>query len=554
LIAELAAAVVFAVGVPAFTGTDAKVSAVLHPHASAIAKPKQQVNEPRALAIAKALPKVAAERRAHPGSHWDTSLQVQRWRVQLWTASGELRAEVFVDRKSGAVLEQWTGYQAAWGMARGYPGAFGHSAAAIWVWLPLLAAFLIGLLPRGRPNRRWLDVVAVAALSVSFAGFNRGRIDLSTPLLYPPMLWLLVSLLWRGFRPPERLPAPRRTLLPASAMIIGIVFLVGFRTALVVADGNVIDVGEASVIGGDRLVSGKQVYGHFPKRIERGDTYGPSTWAAYSPFSLLFDMKSNDGRLAAAATAAVVFDLTCLLLLVLLGYRLRGPPAALAAAWFWVTCPFTLYVEMCGANDGLVAAALTLSLISLTASGTRGGLLRGVTSVVSALTKFAGFALLPMFVRAKGSSNLKAVMAWGVGVALATAVALAPYADNLTAVWSRTIGYQDSRGAPFSAWGLYHLPEWSRTGWELAVLVLALVAAVLPKAKYRDATALAALSAALLIAVQLSAVYWFYTYLIWFIPAIAIVVAVELEPAGVSRWLPGVRPARSGQADPPLPG
>ena len=554
MIAELAAAAVFAVGVPAAAGADVQVGVGLKPNPSVTATLKKQINEPRALAIAKALPKVAAERKANPHSHWDTSLQVQRWRVQLWTASGELRAEVFVDRKSGAVLEQWTGYQAAWSMARGYPGAFGHSAAALWVWLPLLAAFLIGLLPRGRPNRRWLDVAAVGALSVSFAGFNRGRIDLSTPFLYPPMLWLLVSMLWRGLRPPEPLPAARRTLLPASVMIIGIVFLVGFRASLVVADGNVIDVGEASVIGGDRLINGKQVYGHFPKRIERGDTYGPSTWAAYSPFALLFDMKSNDGRLAAAATAAVVFDLICLLLLVLLGYRLRGPPAALAAAWFWVTCPFTLYVAMCGANDGLVAAALTFSLISVTASGTRGGFLRGITVVLSALTKFAGLALLPMFARVKGSSNFRSVMAWGFGAALASAVALAPYVDDLSAVWDRTIGYQDSRGAPFSAWGLYHLPDWSRTGWQVVVLCLAVIAAVLPKARYRDATALAALSTALLIAAQLSAVYWFYTYLIWFIPAVAIVVAVELEPAGVSRWLPGAGPAQSEQADHSQPG
>ena len=35
-------------------------------------------------------------------------------------------AQVLVDDRSGRVLEAWTGYQVAWTMARGYPGAFGR--------------------------------------------------------------------------------------------------------------------------------------------------------------------------------------------------------------------------------------------------------------------------------------------------------------------------------------------------------------------------------------------------------------------------------------------
>ena len=506
----------------------------------------KSITQQKALLIVKRLPRVAAEKRAHPDAHWDSSRLPERWRVQLWTAKGELVAEVFLDPSNGKVLEQWTGYQAAWSMARGYPGAFGHSAAALWVWLPLLAAFLIGLLPRGRPDARWLDVAAVAALSIPFAAFNRGRIDLSTPLIYPPLLWLAARMMWVGVRAPVVMRPARRALLPAGVMLVGIVFLIGFRTALVIADGNVIDVGEASVIGGDRLVNGKQVYGHFPKRIERGDTYGPSTWAAYAPFAALFDADSNDGRLAAAVTAAILFDLICIALLAVLALRLRGPPAVVAAVWFWVTCPFTLYIEMCAANDTLVAAATILPLLAATAAtGARGGFLRGVAAGLSALVKFAALALLPLYSRARGSGGLKAVAAYMVGLGLCVALMLAPYSSNLNDVWNRTIGYQDSRGAPFSAWGLYDLPSWSRTVWEAAVLLLALAVTFVPRERLRDPVALAALSVPVLIGVELSAVYWFYTYLVWFLPAVAIVVAVEREPQGVSRWWPGAEPEQS---------
>ena len=53
---------------------------------------------------------------------------------------------MIVDPSTGKVRESWTGYQVAWKMARGYAGAFGHKLNAPYVFLPLCAIFLIGLL------------------------------------------------------------------------------------------------------------------------------------------------------------------------------------------------------------------------------------------------------------------------------------------------------------------------------------------------------------------------------------------------------------------------
>jgi hypothetical protein len=485
-----------------------------------------------ALQIAKGLPAVKSELRDNPGSHWDSTKQDKRWREQLWTKDGQLVAEVFVAKKDGKVLEKWTGFQAAWTMARGYPGAFGKDASALWIWLPLLALFLLPFVPRGRPKLAHLDIAAIALLSVSIAGFNRGRIDISTPALYPPILWLLGRMIWRGLGRSKQEPGGLTTWIGPKVMLAGIVFLIGFRAAFAAADGNVIDVGEASVIGANKLFSGQAVYGHFPERINRGDTYGPVTWAAYVPFAAIFDANANDERLAAAGAGAIVIDLLAIGLMALVGWRLRGPPGALLLTWLWVTCPFTLYVAMCAANDCLPAALLALTLLSATVGGTRGAFVRGASAVVGGMSKMASLTLLPVFWRVKGSSRLRDVAVYAIACALAGAVVMVPYFSDPMAVYHRTVGFQAGRDSPFSAWGYWHLPEWSRLTWRVLTAALILLATFRPVARKRTVVNLAALSAAILIAVQLMAIYWFYTYLIWFLPAMFVALQADWSVKG----------------------
>ena len=64
-----------------------------------------------------------------------------RWQVSFFRDKEEV-VQVQVDDRSGAVLEQWSGDQVAWTMARGYAGAFGRKLNAPYVWLPLCVLFL----------------------------------------------------------------------------------------------------------------------------------------------------------------------------------------------------------------------------------------------------------------------------------------------------------------------------------------------------------------------------------------------------------------------------
>src|SRR6476659_7975675 len=95
----------------------------------------------------------------------------------------------------------WHGYQATWEMARGYSGAFGHRLNAPYVFLPLCAFFLVGLLDWRRPWRvANLDLLVLLGFGISHIWFNRGEIGVSVPLQYPPLLYLLARALWIGFR------------------------------------------------------------------------------------------------------------------------------------------------------------------------------------------------------------------------------------------------------------------------------------------------------------------------------------------------------------------
>ena len=127
---------------------------------------------------------------------------------------------MLIDDLSGRVLEQWTGFQVAWTMARGYPGAFGRHVNALYMWLPLCVLFLVPFMDFRRPLKLLhLDLLVLLSLSISLAFFNHAHIYSSVPLVYPPLLYLLLRMLARGSRRPRagRPPRARRRMAAAPA-------------------------------------------------------------------------------------------------------------------------------------------------------------------------------------------------------------------------------------------------------------------------------------------------------------------------------------------------
>ncbi|HZU40985.1 MAG TPA: hypothetical protein VE992_08025, partial [Solirubrobacteraceae bacterium] len=143
------------------------------------------------LRVASRSPVVRAELRRHPTLvPYEYTKGPGRWQVSWFTPPPRHQRElvqVYVSDITGRVTEAWTGFQVAWSMARGYPGAFGRAVNAWYVWLPLCLVFVVPFLPLRRPRRLsllHLDLLALLGFSISLAFFNHAEIGLSVPLAY----------------------------------------------------------------------------------------------------------------------------------------------------------------------------------------------------------------------------------------------------------------------------------------------------------------------------------------------------------------------------------
>jgi hypothetical protein len=495
-----------------------------------------QVSEPAAIRIADRDPKAVEQRERHPGLAPVAAMVDGDWEVAYF-AAGEQVALVVVDPGSGEVRESWTGYQVAWKMARGYPGSFGHKLNAPYVFLPLCALFLLGLVDWRRPWRLAnLDLLVLLGFGASHLFFNRGEIGLSVPLQYPILLYLLARALWIGFRGRGE---GLRPVWPAAWLLVAALFLVGFRVGLNVADSGAIDVGYASVVGADLLAHGEPLYGNFPDDVAQGDTYGPVNYLAYVPAELVWPWSGSWDDLPAAHAAAVLFDLAAFGLLILLGLRLRpgraGQRLAAILAFGWAAYPYTAFALESNSNDTLVAVLLLATLLALARPLARGGM-----AALATFSKFAPVLLAPMLLTYEARKRSAALFAAGFAL-LAVAAMLWPAIDpGLQTVYDRTVAYQSGRDSPFGIWGQTSL-EPLRIALLAATVALSLLLAFRPRRK--SLLQVAALGAALLIALQLTMRHWFYLYIVWFYPLLLVAMATtaaepEPSPAGTSRPAP----------------
>jgi Glycosyltransferase family 87 len=499
-----------------------------------------RLNARQAIALAQTAVKVRDELRKHPGLRPYAYVERPRsWQVSWFDRKNHEKAQVLVDDPSGTVLEAWTGYQVAWRMARGYPGAFGRRFNAIYVWLPLGLLFLLPFVDPRRPFRLLhLDMLMLVGFAVSHFFFERGNIGVSVPLVYPVLGYLLVRMLVAGLRPRRR-SGRLVPFAPVWALGLAVLFLTGFRIGLNLTDSNVIDVGYSGVIGADYITHGHGLYnGNFPADNAHGDTYGPVNYLAYVPFEQVFPWHGKWDSLPAAHAAAVAFDLLTLLGLFLLGRRLRAGPRGTALgvtlAFAWAAYPYSLFVLSTNANDSLIAALVVFALLALASPPGRGVLL-----ALAAAAKFAPLALAPLFARGRGALRSRGTVIAALAMVAVLLAAFLPFVPHggLHALWHRTLGSQVNRSSPFSVWGQTSLGR-LHVLWEALSVALALAVALVPRR--RSAIQVAALAAAVLIAFQIGAQHWFYLYIVWFAPLVFVALFAQYEDVTAT-----AEPARS---------
>ncbi|HEY7259576.1 MAG TPA: hypothetical protein VH459_10920 [Gaiellales bacterium] len=464
------------------------------------------------------------------------------WTVKYYDRDDQI-AEVHVQDATGRAYEVWTGPQVGWMLARGLPDAYGRKVNRAFVLWPMCAIFLAGLVDwRRLRSMRTLDLVASLGFVVSLIEFNHGDIFRATPLIYPPLVYLAARMVWVGtHRRPREVRVGETHLLILIALVCG---LMGFRLGLNNQDSNVIDVGYAGVAGASRLIDGVLPYGHMPDKtskpcggkysngdprayvqsngqcespIGQGDTYGPTIYLTYIPAVAILGWSGLWDSLPAAHVTASAYDLLAIAGLLVAGWRLANGRVGLLMAFGWAANPFTLYALNMNTNDALVGALLAWTLAALSVPALRGALL-----AAASFTKFAPLALVPLF----GSLRHRfATLAGFAAAALVLLSMLVLDSNGLSLFWHRTLDYQLGRVTPMAIWTLpsYH-PGWPDITWlqhalQFLVAVGIVLLLVFPRAP-KDAAAIAALGAAAVIALQVTASYWFYPYVCWWLPLV----------------------------------
>jgi hypothetical protein len=537
---------------------------VTTPHA--VIETKARLTGTEATNIFLAYPKVRDWLKHYP-AHPQTQATFAHgaWTVNVWSGKAGEIATGHIDDPTGAVLDAWTGPQVAWAMARGYPGSFGGKEINSYgIWLGFIAIFLIGLIDWRRiVSWRTGDLLALSSFSVSLYFFNHGNVFTAMPLAYPPMLWLLARCLFLGHT--DRAPSGRARW-PIWVLAAATVFLAGFRIGLNVRASNVIDVGYSGVIGAQRIWTGVVPYGHFPVEDDRpacgpadsngeirdriqtngfcenanplGDTYGPVAYEAYLPGFWAFGWTRQWDSLPAVHFTSILFDIVGMLGMAFAGWRFGGRLGAATLGFAWVAWPFTQYVSSSNSNDAIMPALLIWGFVVITSNFGR-----GVFAALSGWTKFASLLVLPLWLgypeARRGRGALFTLLGFVVATFAAFSILLLAGVHNVPhevrVFYDRTIGFQKGRESPFSIWDWrqYHAKGIPDLQWPQRVLEGLLVAGALVLGwwpRKRSPLRLAVYTAALLIGFEMVLTHWFYLYLPWFFPFVAL--ALLAPPPG----------------------
>ena len=146
------------------------------------------------------------------------------------------------------------------------------------------------------------------------------------------------------------------------------------------------------------------------------------------------------------------------------------------------------------------------------------------------MTKFAPLALTPLYAAGRGARRVlssrrpparRSLLFASAFVAIGAILLANPAIDpGLATFFDRTVVSQIDRTSPFSVWGQIDGIQWLQTAVFAAVSLLAVAFAFVPRR--RTLPQVAALSAAVMIGLQLAVDHWFYLYIPWFLPGLFI--------------------------------
>jgi hypothetical protein len=501
--------------------------------------------------------------RALEGTHWHadaTAIDGQLERVSFF-AHGRIVAETAVGR-NGQVAEiiSYEGLRVPYGSWIAYEPGLLVALAAVFL-------MVVGVAPLRR--MRNLDAIAVLSLLAPVVLLQYRYLDASVVASLPGLGYLFFRCVSKALGR-SREPLPAIPLIAALTPSLDVANRVRLLRILVVAialiyvmvgvsSGGAVDVIYAVMEGATKIVHGVLPYGHMPGDVIHGDTYPILSYLLYTPLAWIAPVNSNwdsvDGALALGVAAALVtawglFRVTAGALGRLGPAR---PPeveeAGLRAALAWLAFPPLAITVSTGTTDVPLAAMLFGVVLLWRRPVLSTGLL-----TAAGWFKLAPFALIPVWLAPLRGRRLAAASVAVVAVSAPLVGALIALGGiGAPAAMIHAVSYQFTRGSLQSAWAALGIPNLQPVG---EGCVLGLIAAAVVKLRSEpelagDRVRIAALSAAVLVGLQLSADYWAFLYEIWVLPLLCISVLASPSPAAETARrtaVPAVSPVATAAA------
>lgn len=418
---------------------------------------------------------------------------------------------------------------------------------AMLIGLALVFIMMAGVWPWRRVRN--LDVGAALSLIAPVVLIQHRFLDASVLAALPGLLYLLGRCLWTAFWPGnEPASAPLLSLLTAGTrsavvirwMRIALLVLAAIYLMVSISAPSAVDVAYAAMEGATKLLHGILPYGHMPGDVVHGDTYPLLTYLAYVPAALIAPVRS----VWDSADAALLLAALTALGLAFVLYRgsragdravpsSRSEESGLRAAIAWLAFPSVLVTVSTGTTDVVLGAMLAVAVLLWRRPAMACGVL-----AAAAWFKLAPVLLLPLRLASlRGRALLRALAAVLVVSLPLLGLLLLLGGQHALAAMISAVGYQFSRGSPQSVWSILGLRSLQPLS-QAAVLALVAYGAIVLRRSPQlalDRPRMAALAAAILIALQLSADYWAFLYVSWVAP---LIVLLLLRPAAA----PGVAP------------
>ncbi len=410
--------------------------------------------------------------------------------------------------------------------------------------LGVLFVLMAGVAPLRR--LRNLDVAALLTFVASVILLQRRYVGGSVLSALPALAYLTVRCTLAAFgsagRGPDSTPLYEK-LTPGwteSERVRLLRILLGSLALVFVMVGvsstAAVDVVYAVMEGATKLLHGVLPYGHMPGDVVHGDTYPVLSYLLYTPLAAIspvgsmwdsVDVALGVAVLAALSVAAAAFRFSA-------GPRWRGArrsPAAeskgLRAALVWLSFPPLLITVSTGTTDVVLGAMLVFAVVLWRVPAASAAVL-----AAAGWFKLAPFALVPVWLAPLRGRRLVSAAAAIIGVSAAMLALLITVGgvSGLQAM-AHALAYQFQRGSPQSPWaalGLLSLQPFAQAS------VLALIAGACVRLRRDPALAtrerMAAVAAAVLLGLQLSADYWAFLYLVWVVPLMALSVLSDSAP------------------------